>query len=270
MAERERRVKFGFIAKTELPSRIASGEFDAYDIIYTSDTHEQYIISNELVPVLIRGKVYCYSSVADAVTALNASSDTYVGQLVSIYNTTANKYVGYIVNKNVLNSYYVTPLWEHPEPIDYNELNNKPITNVSGTMANPVVINDLPVGTYNISGYMTCPDGNIISSVVGNIVIVGNDGVIRISNAEMVRYTIVNNAIVADRYITEQVLAEHNYATQSFVETKIAALDFITRAEAQAYIESTVEAMIDEKIDQAIDNKIGQIEQEDIFDLFTV
>ena len=94
----EGRAKYGYMSSASIPLKIQSGEIDAYDIIYTTDTHESYVISPDLEPWAVRSKIYVFDSVENANTLLNVNTDTYIGQIVSIL--VDDKYKGYIVNRD--------------------------------------------------------------------------------------------------------------------------------------------------------------------------
>ena len=44
------RAKYGYMSSASIPLKIQSGEIDAYDIVYTTDTHDIYVISPALEP----------------------------------------------------------------------------------------------------------------------------------------------------------------------------------------------------------------------------
>ena len=110
------RAKFGFLAYDDMIARIADGALDQYDIVFSKDTKQVFIINENLEPIAMHSKVYVYESVEKANEALNTNPDTYEGQVVSILN--GDVYYGYIVNKDAKGTYYVKPLYEHAEPID--------------------------------------------------------------------------------------------------------------------------------------------------------
>ena len=144
------RAKFGFLTYEDMLAKIVEGTLDAYDIIFSKDTKQVFIINDNLEPVAMRSKVYVYDTVEEANEALNTNTDTYEGQVVSIKD--GDVYYGYIVNKDAKGAYFVRPLYEHAEPIDYNTLGNKPIENLMGTFNTPIILVDLPTGLYNICG----------------------------------------------------------------------------------------------------------------------
>ena len=72
----EGRAKYGYMSCASIPLKIQSGEIDAYDIVYTTDTHENYVISPDLEPWAVRSRIYVFDSVENANTLLNVNTDT--------------------------------------------------------------------------------------------------------------------------------------------------------------------------------------------------
>ena len=141
--------KFAYMNYDEIQDGINSGTIGPYDLILCKDTREFILIKDDLSLASINSKVYRFSDVESAEKALNESLDTYEGQLVAIVYD--NSYAAYIVNRNKNGKYYVTPLSSNGD-IDYNTLGNRPITNLSGTLDSPIVIENLENGIYKIAG----------------------------------------------------------------------------------------------------------------------
>ena len=113
------RVKFAYLTYDDMLLRLESGEINEYDVIFSKDKLTTYIITADLKPIELKSRVYVFDSIEDAEKVLNESSDTYVGQIVSIlYEDT---YKGYIVNKKN-GRYNVTPLCQDSKAIDSNTL----------------------------------------------------------------------------------------------------------------------------------------------------
>ena len=278
------RAKFGFLSYEDMLSKIGEGKLDAYDIVFSKDKKQVFIINEELEPVAMRSKVYVYESVEKANEALNINTDTYEGQIVSILN--GDVYYGYIVNKDNNGVYYVKPLYEHAEPIDYDSLGNKPIENKMGTYNNPIILAELPTGIYNICGkYKTTSDDDK-DYLAGErrLVLVNNMGTTStikvVASDGIVNFIISNGEVISDKVITLNYLDEHGYTTESYVNERIAELDYVSRTEIDLYIEnyisSVLDSMIDERlderldqvIDQKLDSKFQAISSDDVYDLF--
>lgn len=105
------RAKFAYINKDEIVPYIQDNTLNSADIVYTKDTHENYFISPDLIPIAIKSTIYCFESEKEAEEILNQSSDTYAGQIVSIRKD--DVYKGYIVNKSKeKDKYIITSLKE--------------------------------------------------------------------------------------------------------------------------------------------------------------
>lgn len=266
------KIKFAYLSYSDMLSKIESGELDAFDIVFgRNDTKSIYIISEDLEPIELRSRVYVYDSVSDAETALNDNNDTYTGQLVSI--AYKGVYRGYIVNERD-GKYIVAPLWEHPNPIDYDTLGNRPIINMIGTLDNPIIVSDLEDGNYNIKGQYK------ISDLIETVYLSGSDALFIVKKTEdsinikmitsdnITDYQITNGNIVSNKYVTEDYLKSNNYATSDYVDNKISALEQLIKEDMEQYMDSILGEVLDEKIDSRIDEKIIPTTNSQINDLF--
>lgn len=269
------RVKFGFLLYDDMLQKISDGTLDQFDIIFTKDTKETFIISEDLEPKSIKSKVYTFSSVTEAIQELNKNTDTYNGQLVSISN--GDTYEGYIVNfRNGV--YTVSPLIASSS-VDYNELGNKPIINLKGQSDNPIIVSDLENGSYSITGHFKIARNDLTINLNPNpsIFIIGHNEdskyIKKIATKEIVDYIIHNeSSVIINQYITESFLKEKGYATTSYVDEKIVALDYITKEEMSNYVEELIQSVIDTQlvpiVDEHIDKKIIGATKEQIISLF--
>ena len=189
------RAKFGYLTYEKMLEKIEAGLLDAYDVNFSPDTKECYVIDPDLKPWAVKSKVYTFDSVEDALEQLNHNSDTYNGQVVAIKHD--DKYFGYIVNP-ASGGFSVTPLSEHVAPIDYNNLGNKPIINVVGEFGNPIIISELANGVYVITGqYQIAPEiQTTYSSTANNIFVIEKTDtqiyIKRITAKEIKTYSIVD------------------------------------------------------------------------------
>lgn len=88
--------KLGHGEFNNIDTAVESGILDGKDIVITSDTSELVYIRDDKTKQVIRGRVPLYNSESDAVTALNATTDTYAGQPVAIKDSNG-KYKPYTV-----------------------------------------------------------------------------------------------------------------------------------------------------------------------------
>lgn len=278
----QKRAKFGFLpydamienlkGETDLKKKL-----DAYDINFTPDTKECYVISTDLTPYPIKSKVYVYDSVESAVEQLNINIDTYAGQIVAVQVN--EKYYGYIVNP-ASGGWSITPLCDHIGKIDYDTLGNRPIKNLYGEMGNPVTVSDLNDGVYIINGqYQISPSvPTLFSSSANNIFVVSKDDtgtyINRISAKDVTKYSIAGDIVTESRTVTIDFLTENGYVTTDYVNEQIAALEIVTKNDLDKYITNTLlenlESIIDQKIDIALDECLIVASDADIEALFPI
>ena len=253
------RAKNGYMRYASIPLKIQSGEIDAYDIIYTTDTHEAYVISPELEPWAVRSRVYVFDSVENANTQLNVNTDTYIGQIVSIL--VDDKCKGYIVNKDALGNYYVDKLTI--DDIDYNTLGNRPIVNLEGTLGNTIIVDELDNGIYNIKGQYKIDSSDITLNISANeilFMVEKSDDSIKIkqiSHDNITDYLVLDGVITSDTYITSEYLSQCNYATKEYVDIKIAALQESINENVREYISDIVDEQLGIVLDEKIENSMS-------------
>lgn len=254
----ELRVKFGYLYYDEIPTRIENGDIDVNDIIFTRDTHETLIISEDLSLVPMRSKVYVFDSVADANTTLNANTDTYKGQIVSILNN--DKYSAYIVNQDPNGVYFATAL--SAENIDYNTLGNRPIENLVGTLDSPIMISNLDTGMYKVKGQykISATDITTYLSTDGDLFIIEvyatEKFIKRFTKDTIQDYVISDSGIEKKVYVTDKYLIDNGYSTTTYVDSKLTAFEETIRQDIQTYVEQTVEQVIEQKVDEIIDERL--------------
>ena len=81
MADRN---KPGYMNFDDIADRIESGKLNAYDTVYTKDTHEIVFIKEDKSLIRMKCRLDVYPSVVVAEYNLNLNTDTYVGQIVGI------------------------------------------------------------------------------------------------------------------------------------------------------------------------------------------
>lgn len=255
------RIKFAYLTYSDMLLKIESGEINEYDICFSKDRLLTYLITETLEPLEIRSRVYVFNSTTEAEEALNKATDTYIGQVVAILDN--DKYRGYIVNQKS-DKFVVTPLWEHPEPIDYDTLGNRPIINLVGTPDSPITVSDLNDGVYKIKGqykisnleetvYLSASD--VIITVIKN-----KNGVAikRITSDDITDYTITDSEISKKIYVTDEYLKDNNYTTVSYVDIKIEALKTSIKEDLKTYVQSVINDLFNDALDERIDARIGE------------
>lgn len=250
------RAKWAYLSYNSIQQKIDEGVLDSYDVIYTKDTHENYIITPELDIWSVRSRIYTFDSVSEANEKLNINTDTYKGQIVAILND--DKYKAYIVNQNENSIYYTTPLSE--DHIDYNTLGNKPIENLVGTLDEPIIITSLSSGHYKIKGQYKIANSEetVYLSATGDLFILEDNLIKRITKDTITDYIINNDVIVKKVYITDEYLNNQGYATSSYVDAKISAFETSIRLDIETYVQSIIEDVIADRLDTIIDEKLDE------------
>jgi hypothetical protein len=268
--ERKLRVKFLYLTYEDMLQRIQNGVIDQNDIIFGKDTRETYIISNDLIPVPMRSKVYVFNSVPDANTALNTNTDTYKGQIVSILN--GDKYTAYIVNQDPNGVYFATAL--SADNIDYNTLGNRPIENLVGTLDTPIKIANLNTGMYKVKGQykVSATDVTTYLSTDGDLFIIeisDTEKLIKRFTKDTIQdYVISDNGVEKRTYVTDKYLLDNGYCTTTYVDGKLTAFEESIRQDIQNYIEQKVDEIIDLRLDVKLDERIKGSTDEEVKDFF--
>ena len=268
------RAKWAYLSYDSMIAKIQSGELDTYDVCYCHTTKENYVISPELEPWAVRSKIYVFNSVEEANTQLNINTDTYVGQIISVI--VEDKCKGYIVNKDALGNYYVDKMTI--DDIDYNTLGNRPIVNLIGDLDDPIIIDKLDTGIYNVKGQYKISNliETIYLSASSVLIMVEKDGSVthikHITTDKIADFFISDNSVTSHEYITDQYLKDNNYANIDYVDNKIAALEQSINEDIEKYIADIVDkqfsSMLDEKIDAKIDEKIQPVDNSKVQSLF--
>lgn len=243
---------------------------NANDIVLCEDTKEMILIRDDLSLFPVKSKVYRFIDYQSAEDSLNKNPDTYEGQLVSVLSDKGN-YEAYIVNKNKQGAFYITPLNAYSGTIDYDTLGHKPIINLYGAIGDLIVLDQQADGIYSVNGNYKISDNldTVFSSMSNNMFIVSHleDGTVKIKKIgadEMIDYSISNENVTQYIVPTTEWLEEQGYASKEYVDNKIAALDFMTKNDAEIYISEILDSLIDEKIN----NKFEATTDREIVDIF--
>lgn len=273
----ENRVKYAYLDYSDISTRIKNGEIDQYDVVFTKDTHEQYLIKDDLSLLNIKSRIYCFDSIISAKEKLNSNTDTYEGQIVAIADNDSGVYHGYIVNKSN-DEYIITSLTDNGNKIDYDSLVHRPIINKTGSLANPLTIGELDNGLYSISGeyriFLEYP--TIFSSSINHLFVVEKENdkiyVKDVQAKKTVIYVLSNGQVSIENVITSNYLTENQYITETDFDAKIKALDFVTRNEISDYVKQITTEYLEQNLDSKIDKKINSLIADDseIDNLFSI
>lgn len=273
----ENRVKYAYLDYSDISTRIKNGEIDQYDVVFTKDTHEQYLIKDDLSLLNIKSRIYCFDSIISAKEKLNSNTDTYEGQIVAIADNDSGVYHGYIVNKSN-DEYIITSLTDNGNKIDYDSLVHRPIINKTGSLANLLTIGELDNGLYSISGeyriFLEYP--TIFSSSINHLFVVEKENdkiyVKDVQAKKTVIYVLSNGQVSIENVITSNYLTENQYITETDFDAKIKALDFVTRNEISDYVKQITTEYLEQNLDSKIDKKINSLIADDseIDNLFSI
>lgn len=252
------RAKWAYLPYDSIQPKIDEGILDQFDVIYTSDSHENLIITPDLTLWSVRSRIYTFDSVADANTALNTNTDTYKGQIVSILN--GDKYTAYVVNQDSNGVYSATTL--SAENVNYNNLGNRPIENLVGTLDVSIIVENLDTGMYKIKGQYKIYNGEdtVYLSADGDLFIVEISAtekfIKRFTKKTIQDFVISDGEIKKNTYITEEYLADNGYLTNDYVDVKLTAFEASIKNDIESYVEQTVEDIIINKVDTIIDERL--------------
>lgn len=273
----ENRVKYAYLDYSDISTRIKNGEIDQYDVVFTKDTHEQYLIKDDLSLLNIKSRIYCFDSIVSAKEKLNSNTDTYEGQIVAIADNDSGVYHGYIVNKSN-DEYIITSLTDNGNKIDYDSLVHRPIINKTGSLASPLTIGELDNGLYSVSGeyriFLEYP--TIFSSSINHLFVVEKENnkiyVKDVQAKKTVIYVLSNGQVSIEDVITSNYLTENQYITETDFNAKIKALDFVTRNEISDYVKQITTEYLEQNLDSKIDEKINSLIADDseIDNLFSI
>ena len=264
----ENQIRFGWLNKAEMLEAIHNGDLNKYDVCFTKDTHEEFIINSKLEPISIKSRLRIYGSVDAATQDINEDKTlTYPGEILSIRD--GEKFIAYVVNE-LDNEYFVTPVYAD-RMIDYNGLQNAPIKNLEGSVTNPIILTDLVDGFYKVTGHFIIPTGTEVTSIVGNFIIIETTGldekiIKRINSNSIFNYYISGDNISTDKYVTEEYINAQGYATEEYVDTSALALKISLEEYIREYVENTVELLVVHIVNDVLDARYST--DEDIENLF--
>lgn len=264
----ESQIRFGWLTKEEMFSAIQNGDLDKYDVCFTKDTHEEFIINSKLEPISIKSRLRIYGSVDAATQDINEDKTlTYPGEILSIRD--GEKFIAYVVNE-LDGEFFVTPVYAD-RMIDYNGLQNAPIKNLDGSVTEPIILTDLDDGFYKVTGHFVIPTGNEITSLVGNYIIIETTDLYtkkikRINNDSIFDYVITNDEVAVNKYATEEYVKEQGYATENYVDEKVVALEISLQEYIREYVEVTCTLLVRHLVEDELNMRYSS--EEDIENLF--
>lgn len=154
----------------------------------------------------------------------------------------------------------------------YADLEDKPILHLYGNISNAIILSELDDGVYCITGqYVVGGDYEAIH--LGDkdaLFTVEHSGknvfITKVSGSQIVRFIIDENYhCVTDKYVTEQWISAQDFLTKADVETYVAGY---LKSSIDDIVGEVMEQQLDQKIDNALNERLYNIEQDDITNLF--
>lgn len=166
--------------------------------------------------------------------------------------------IGYLY----INSIPVPVFRDISEPISYDQLKDSPIVNKYGEPASPILLSDLPNGTYSVSGnYKIGGDlETVFSTANKHIILVDSDDtekyITKFEANQILKYTVnIETGITSqDKYATESWIKSQGYATETYV----------TQAIDELYKKIADEALVTITKVSQLENDAGYLTKNDI------
>lgn len=248
----------------DIQNAVDNGILNANDIIFCKDTREMIIVRDNGQFMKVDSRHYRFENRDLALEYLNKSNDTYDGQIISIRNTYTGNYDGYIVNQN--GSTYTVKSLSVADAVefDYNKALNKPIDVLTGTVFSPVIVSDLSDGFYKVTGaYKLSSDVvTVYSSSTGHFIIVETiDGVKhikQITSTSIIDHTVTADGMTSVEMPTKQWISDQNFATTTYVDEKLAAMNFFTKNDAMEYIQQCIDSSIGDMVANTVEKVVSE------------
>lgn len=202
--------KFAFIKKSNIQTKLSSGEIDNFDYVFATDTNELYCIDKNGEVQRVQSRIKVYSSISNANKALLEDRTIYIGEIVVVKT---DEYAAYIVVLDENGKNKLLPI----STTDYDSLENKPIVNLSGTVTEPIVLNELASGSYSINGQYKFKSEDVTVNMC-----MSKQIFYVYKNAENVVISHVTNKGINKYVITENDVSLENYITDKDIESMIA------------------------------------------------
>lgn len=261
----------------DIKTAVENGTLNANDVVFCKDTHQMCIITNNNDTFVVNSRHYRFENLDLATEGLNAASDTYEGQIVSVRNTYTGLYDCYVVNKEdgafALKNLAVADSVQ----FDYNKALNKPIDVLKGTVFSPIVIDTLSDGFYKLTGAYKLSDDivTVYATSSGHFLMVETIGdtkhIKQITADKIIDYTIKDGEVTSAEMPTKQWVLEQNFATEKYVDDKLAAMNFFTKSDAEAYISQYIDASISDvvadTVDRVVDERFSACTEDEITNL---
>lgn len=160
--------------------------------------------------------------------------------------------------------YTVNSLSDSRSPIDYDNIDHRPVINKIGTQDGNLIIGDLDNGIYSVTGvYKIFNEYPTLFTVTSNhlFLVEKTDSISYvkdISAKEIITYTLSNGVVNVLKSVTTQYLEDNQYITNDSFEAKLKTLDLITKAEVSEYVKTITNEYLEQNLGTTIDTKIDE------------
>ena len=181
--------------------------------------------------------------------------------------------IGYLKINDILVTVF-KELSEEPGSLSYDDLTQVPLVNKKGTISAPIILSELNIGSYSVSGQYQV-GGNLTTIYVPSsnvIVLVEKDDnckyITKIDGKRVSIYTVTleTNEIVSDIYTTQSWIDEQGYSTKDYVDQAIA--DLYDRIVSETMVVITKHSLLENDMGFISSDDLGEISKEEIADLF--
>ena len=255
--------KFAVANYGDIQSLINQGKLAYPTYVFCRDTNTMVFIDKHARIQDIQG--FSQSSVitVDKLPTENIKSNTFY-----ICNG-----IGYLLINDILVPVF-KEISENTGVSSYDELKEIPIVNKNGTISSPVVLSELEVGCYSVSGkYQIGGNLTTIYAPSKNIVVLVEADeaykyITRIDGKNIVVYTVTLETmeISSDKYATQSWVQAQGYTTKDYVNQAIK--DLYDKIVNETMVIITKVSQLENDMGYITSNDLGEISNDAIADLF--
>lgn len=155
------------------------------------------------------------------------------------------------------------------------ELEITGVPRLTGTLDNQIILSDLANGIYLIAGQhkITEEDATVYLAASFILCIIqemnGIKKIRRLTAGDIDSYEVKDGSIITtDHLATTSYLEEQGYASETYVDTKLAALKIAIEEEITQEILDTIPDLVDARVDARVAETIHQYQDSDIEEIF--